>query len=896
MHRCFKSIARFSFRHAQLACVLLLRWSPWACCCWACCLQPSLARAQSGATEAGAVQPVPQVPSSTPASSPAVADPLRSAQVGAACSGVATPGPVPPRVIEAARPRFPEAASAAGVEQANVLLRVTVDGQGQVIATEVVEPAGYGFEGAAAEAAFAHRFEPGCRDGQPISARVLLQIGFHAPESAPSTPASLAPAPPAPPRVTEPIQAAAPAPPVPDVAIEVQIVGDAAAERLRRSAAAVQVVETGDAKRRSADLGEVLARAPGVGVQRAGGLGSDMRFSLNGLTDDQVRFFLDGIPLEFAGYPLGIANVPVNLVERVEVYRGVLPIRFGADALGGAANVVTDVNLEPGAHAAASVQAGSFGTYRTTLSAHYLDKASGWLARASAFLDRAENDYPMDIVVAGPTGREEPARVYRFNDGYRAEGGSLQVGVRDRPWAKRLQVRGFATRFSRGVQHNLLMTFNPFGEVLLGGRTVGATARYEQVFARRLSLSVVSGYAHRTIAYTDLAHCYYGWFGQCLGEDPQPGEVVGRPQDQRYWEHNAYGRVHAEWQLNAAHSIRVAVSPTLIERAGDERREANPDARDPLSVQRQLFGVVAGAEYQVNLLDDWLENIAFVKGYFQGLRSEEPLSDGVSFRRRDRGTERPGLGDSLRLQLAPWAYAKASYEWATRLPRPDEVFGNAFPVRPNLELEPEVSHNLNLGVILPGVPTVIGELRGEIHGFLRDADRLITLVGDDQAASYQNVYRARSLGVEASAGWTSPGRYVALDGNFTYVDLRNASDEGPFARNEGERIPNRPYLFANGTARLQAHGVAAPRDELALIWTTRYVHPFFRAWEGIGVDKLKVPSQLLHSLALSYYVEGGATELSFTGEVQNLSDEKAYDFFGVLKPGRAFYFKATLSL
>ena len=40
--------------------------------------------------------------------------------------------------------------------------------------------------------------------------------------------------------------------------------------------------------------------------------------------------------------PFGIANVPVNLIERVEIYRGVVPIRFGADALGGAVNLVSD--------------------------------------------------------------------------------------------------------------------------------------------------------------------------------------------------------------------------------------------------------------------------------------------------------------------------------------------------------------------------------------------------------------------------------------------------------------------------------------------------------------------------------------------------------------------------
>jgi outer membrane receptor for ferrienterochelin and colicin len=254
-----------------------------------------------------------------------------------------------------------------------------------------------------------------------------------------------------------------------------------------------------------------------------------------------------------------------------------------------------------------------------------------------------------------------------------------------------------------------------------------------------------------------------------------------------------------------------------------------------------------------------------------------------------------GFGDSLRYTLSDWAYAKASYEWATRLPRADEIFGNAFPIQPNLGLEPELSHNLNLGVSVEGLKTAIGELRADLNGFVRDAKQLIVLVGDDQAATYQNVYNARSVGLETAAGWTSKREYVALDGNLTYVDFRNTSDQGAFESYAGQRVPNRPYLFANGAMRLTWQEPTTARDELSLTWSTRYVHPFFRAWEGLGTDKLEVPAQLLHALALTYLTEGDVRNLSFTGEAQNLTDAPAFDMFGIPRPGRAFYFKATAS-
>jgi vitamin B12 transporter len=797
---------------------------------------------------------------------------------------------VPPRLLESPPPHFPEAARVAGVRQAEVTLRVTVDEQGQVTAAEVTEPIGNGFDEAAVSAVTSYRFEPARRGDAAIVARILVKVTFELPaEPVPvEAPVSVTPPPLAP-----------PAPPLPPLSpekspVEVTVVGQSEAERARRSSEAVHVVETETAKRQTSDLGEVLARTQGVGVQRSGGLGSDTRFSLNGLTDDQIRFFLDGIPLELAGYPFGIANVPVNLVERIEIYRGVVPIRFGGDALGGGVNLVSDRDVR-GTHAAASIQTGSFGTYRMTLGARHLHEPSGWFTRVNAFVDHADNDYPMDVVVPDARGREVPARVYRFHDAYSAQGANVETGFVNKPWARRLLLRAFVTHYDKEIQHNLMMTFNPYGDVTLAESSAGASLRYENSFARRVVVKAVAGYAYGAQVYKDLGKCVYDWFGQCIRERLQPGERRGRAEDQLYRDHAGFARLNADWRVREGHTLSVSIAPTYINRTGDERRQANPEARDPLSAERHLLTVVSGVDYQLKLFDDRLENSAFVKDYLQVLRSEDPLSTGV-FRRRDRESHRFGVGDALRYNVADWVYAKASYEWATRLPNPDEVFGNAFPVRPNLELEPEISHNVNLGVTASGDVSPVGKLRADVNGFLRNADRLIVLVGDDEAATYQNVYSARSLGVEVAAGWTSPGDYLSLNGNVTWVDFRNTSTEGAFASNEGARIPNRPYLFGTGSARLQKSQVAAPMDELSLTWTSRYVHEFYRGWEGIGTNKLTVPSQLVHGVALTYLLRGKPTELSFTGEAQNVTNAAAFDVFGVPRPGRAFYFKATASL
>ena len=804
----------------------------------------------------------------------------------------------PPVLVERAEAVYPPSARAAGIA-GDVILRLTIDRTGRVTEAEIVESPGAELGESAREAALRSRFEPARRDGVPVASRILHKVEFRL-----EPPRAEAPAvPPAEASASHRAEAPAPRAPGPgalrqQAPIEVSVRGLSQADRLRRSAKAVHVVETEQARRESADLGEVLSRSEGIGVRRSGGLGSSARFSLDGLTDDQVRFFLDGVPLELSGFGLGIANVPVNLVERIEIYRGVVPIHFGIDALGGAVNLVSDQDHQ-GTHAAASYQVGSFGTHRATLSARTLHEETGLLASANTFFDHAENDYPVDVEAPDQRGRLRPVRVHRFHDAYQAVGGGIELGFVDRPWAKRLLARVFATDYDKELQHNLVMTV-PYGEVAYGERVLGATLRYEQPALLRarsapVSLAVLGSFTRRTVDFADTSAWVYDWFGRRIRERRTPGEIGGGPTDQTIWDHSALGRLEVGWIATPGHTLRLAVSPTFTRRAGEDRR--NTEARDPLSARRDLLRVVTGLEYQIDLLDRRLENIAFVKDYVMHAASEEPVP-GSGFRPLEQDAHRLGVGDALRWSFAEWIWAKASYEHATRLPRPDEIFGDSVLVATSLELEPETSHNANLGVTATAPDAGAGTFRANLNGFLRHAERLIVLLGNDKVLRYQNVYAARALGVEAALQWTSPGERAVLDGNVTYQDLRNVSTDGAFRDFAGDRIPNRPWLLANASARIQIRGVATPGDELAPGYNLRYVHEFLRSWESLGVTRSKqaVPSQLVHSLSLTYLVRRGATAVSSSLEVQNLTDEQVYDFFGQQKPGRAFFFKGTIEM
>lgn len=672
--------------------------------------------------------------------------------------------------------------------------------------------------------------------------------------------------------------------------VEVTVRGTSVAQRQRSSALAVEVVDLAKDKKGSDDLGEVLARSTSLRVQREGGLGSAGRYSLNGLAGDRVRFFIDGVPLEYSSYQMGVGNVPVNLIDRVEVYQGVVPVRFGADALAGAVNLVTDENVRA-SKASASYQFGSFGTHRAALSGRKYFEESRSFVRVSAFFDTARNDYPIAVDVFDERGKLSPATVRRFHDAYRGAGVTLGAGLVDRPWADRLVLQAYAADYQRDVQHNVGMTV-PYGEVEYGRSALGASANYAKSWAEIGRLDAVFGYSLRRTTFLDVSHCRYDWYGRCFTVRPLAGELDSIPTDRVLNDHSLFARTQLTLRPTEGHTLRFAMAPTYASRSGYDRQIAS-DSYDGLRAERRLFGGVLGGEYEVDA--GFLGSIVFAKLYQQHASSEEKAPNGLP-RRQETNNLLFGAGDNLRFTLAPRVYLKASYEYAARLPSLDERFGDGGLILDNPELEPERSQNYNIGAYVDDASTAIGRLRAKLSGALRRVNDLVVLLNTGTYYKYDNVLSARVLGVDSGLGWSTPKDLFGVDLYFSYQDMRNASTTGPGALFEGDRIPNVPNLQAGGAAYLRLRALLAKADLLEFDWNVRHVGTYLLGWESAArnAQRLEVPSQTTHSLLLAYASPAGHSTLGGSFEVQNLSNEKVYDFYGVQRPGRSFYFKMTL--
>jgi TonB family protein len=99
---------------------------------------------------------------------------------------------VPPKLVKFQQATYPAEAQKAGLA-ADVVLKLTIDEQGNVADAEVTEPVGNGFDAAAQAAALQFKFEPATRAGVPMKAKILYRYSF---TLAPVEPEKAAPPPP----------------------------------------------------------------------------------------------------------------------------------------------------------------------------------------------------------------------------------------------------------------------------------------------------------------------------------------------------------------------------------------------------------------------------------------------------------------------------------------------------------------------------------------------------------------------------------------------------------------------------------------------------------------------------------------------------------------------------
>ncbi|WP_455664556.1 TonB-dependent receptor [Phocaeicola sp.] len=668
--------------------------------------------------------------------------------------------------------------------------------------------------------------------------------------------------------------------------------------RIKRSAFNAIAVDTKELQNTTKNLSDALTKAPGMKLRESGGVGSDMQLMLDGFSGKHVKVFIDGVPQEGVGSSFGLNNIPVNFADRIEVYKGVVPVGFGTDAIGGVINIVTN-KKKRNWFLDASYSYGSFNTHKSYVNFGQTLK-NGFTYEINAFQNYSDNDYhvnaPVEDFETGRIDKDKKVRVKRFNDTYHNEAIVGKIGLVDKTWADRLLL-GFTyshmyKEIQTGVRQEIV-----YGEKHRKGHSLMPSLEYgkRDLLTKGLDVVLTANYNKNETTNIDTASYKYNWYGE--------RKLLNSPGEQSYQHSRAdndnwNGTFTLNYRLGKAHMFTFNNVLNAFHRSNTSllAKEATQDA-----IAKETRKNIAGLSYRLMPSEHWNLSV-FAKNY--DLYVAGPMattSNQSEYIRTTRSLNSMGYGAAGTYFILPGLQAKLSYEKAYRLPTIEEMFGDEDLEMGDIGIKPESSDNLNFNL---SYTKAFGKHSAYVEGGLiyRNTKDYIQrniadLSGGKYAATYINYGKVLTKGYNLSARYGF-GNWFSIGGNFTKMDARDNMKTSISSNAENlaykERMPNLPYMFADSDVTFYWRNLWKKGNTLVVSYDNQYLHSFTYYSSRIGANKgdYVVPNQFSHNLSLSYGLKNGRYNVSF--ECRNFTDEKLYDNFSLQKAGRAFYGKVRV--
>lgn len=665
--------------------------------------------------------------------------------------------------------------------------------------------------------------------------------------------------------------------------------------RVKRSAFNAIAVDTKEFQNSTRNLSDALAKAPGMKLRESGGVGSDMQLMLDGFSGKHVKIFIDGVPQEGVGSSFGLNNIPVNFADRIEVYKGVVPVGFGTDAIGGVINIVTNKKKRHW-FLDGSYSYGSFHTHKSYVNFGQTFK-NGFTYEINAFQNYSDNDYQVDAPVedfeTGRIDKDKKVRVKRFNDTYHNEAVIGKMGIVDKKWADRLML-GFTyshmyKEIQTGVRQEIV-----YGEKHRKGHSLMPSLEYNKrgLFIKGLDVALTANYNKNATTNIDTASYKYNWLGDRKLMN-SPGEQSN--QYSRADNNNWNGTLTVHYRLAKIHMLTFNHVLNTFRRSNTSLL-AKVESED--AIAKETHKNISGLSYRLMPSDHW--NLSVFGKYYR-LYVAGPMATTTNqddYVRTTRNMNSIGYGVAGTYFILPGLQAKLSYEKAYRLPTIEEMFGDEDLEMGDISIKPESSDNLNFNLSYNrtfGRHSVYME-GGVIYRNTKDyiQRNIADLSGGKYAAKYINYGKVLTKGYTVSARYGF-GNWVSVGGNFTKMDVRDNMKTSISSSAENlaykERMPNLPYMFADSDVTFYWRDLGKKGNLLTVSYDNQYLHSFTYYSSRIGSNKgdYVVPSQFSHNLSLSYSLQKGRYNVSL--ECRNFTDEKLYDNFSLQKAGRAFYGK-----
>jgi vitamin B12 transporter len=557
-------------------------------------------------------------------------------------------------------------------------------------------------------------------------------------------------------------------------------------DKLLLSPGSVTVVKPEEMKGEQKDLPELLKRVPGLHVIEARGRGAYTVATVRGSTAAQVSVFVDGVQMNLASEAaVDLSTIPVENVERIEVYRGYIPARFAGASIGGVINIITKKPQESGGELSAGIA--SFNS--KTFGFSYHTPFAGGKLLVGANYDKSDGNFEYWNDAGTQWNTADDYKAKRQNNAH--EDSDVLLKWDNGKWNARASWK----KKNRDLPYAASNADRPDSKG-------GTRLKNEQTvisLGRRYDTSSVS----------------WGWKADWLHQEKvfeDPNNLLGGGGE--------YRNEYETDRIGLAADAAIAVGDRhLIEIFADYANEELDIEGDVLkSIQTAIDAPISSfrrESFNIQLQD----TIALDKS---GSFWFTPM---VRYNRCD-GEDFFSWGVALAKRINENWLIKATGGTYNRAPNLYEKYGDGAVIRPNLDLAWEEGTQWDVGVEYTGkIKSADVYLSAAVYG--RHADNLIEfLMMTPRYGRYENIGKADVYGVELE-GNVKLNR-LNLYGSATYTASENKSDN----YKNGFMLPNRPKYEA-----LFRANYAFPGDKVDLFTELHYCGDnYFDDAENVQID------------------------------------------------------------
>lgn len=662
--------------------------------------------------------------------------------------------------------------------------------------------------------------------------------------------------------------------------LEVTVSAKSEARMLKEEGMPVTIINMSNLQGTVTSVSDILSKTVGMTIRASGGVGSSSRISIRGLEGKRIGFFIDEIPLNDQSDFLDLNDIPVDMIERIEIYKGVVPARFGGSSMGGAVNL--KIKEYPDKYMDVSYMRESFNSNKIQLVSKRNLKDKGLIFGIGGGYTYADNDYTMTSPYI------EGLKIKRDHDRFQKimVGGSFKA---TKWWFDEVQFEPVfidTKKEIQGIESDIRK-----GETNSRAFLFANTLKKEDFLLPLLDLDFSTAVAFTRINLIDTARVRYDWDGNSYTTTKYGGELgnqyAANSNDKKF---TLLNKINLEYMINESHSLNFN---SVFNLANGYPKDS---LRDLCLGRKSVFDSrmrswVGGINYDFRTDNDKFLNSVTARYYIYSMNTKKSqIYGGDKIKEINLLKNDFGISNAMRYKIKQDLMAKFSVGYDVRIPSEMELLGDGYAISPSEALLPERNMSINLGLLYDRVNNTADNLQVELSLFYMHLDNMIRFTKGFIDAQYQNFGEMRTLGAEFDVKMDlSPWLYSYF--NTTIQDLRDIREYEEESKlpnpTKGKRMPNIPYFMGNAGLEFHKENLFGGKEQNTRVFTdASYIEEYFYDFEMTKNSQRRIPQSLTFDLGFEHSLMGN--RLFFSGKIKNITNRSLLSEFNRPLPGRSF--------